>query len=67
KYNFGFSSMDLLGIRVSRLGLRTLEQKTEAIKVLLCPKTVKELWRILGQFSYYRQFIPKFVSVAEPL
>lgn len=67
KCNFGFSSVDLLGLRVSRLGLRTLEQKTEAIACLPFPQTVKQLRQILGQFSYYRQFIDKFAIVAEPL
>ena len=31
------------------------------------PTTVKELRQVLGQFSYYRQFIPRFASIAEPL
>lgn len=67
KCHWGFHSVDLLGLRVSRLGLRTLEKKTEAISSLPFPKTVKELRQILGQFSYYRQFIPRFASIAEPL
>ena len=67
KCNFGFSSIDLLGLRVSRLGLRTLTQKTEAIRALPFPSTVKHLRQILGQFSYYRQFIPRFASIAAPL
>ena len=67
KCNFGFSSVDLLGLRVSRLGLRTLEMKTAAIRSLPFPSTIKQLRQILGQFSYYRQFIPRFASIAEPL
>lgn len=67
KCNFGFSSVDLLSLRVSRLGLRTLEQQTEAIHALPFPSNVKQLRQILGQFSYYQQFIPRFASVAEPL
>lgn len=51
KCNFGFSYVDLLGLRVSRLGLRTLEQKTEAIHALPFPSNVKQLRQVLGQFS----------------
>lgn len=67
KCNWGFQSVDLLGLRVTRLGLRTLSSKTEAITALPFPRTIKDLRIILGQFSYYRQFIPRFASVAEPL
>ena len=67
KCNWGLQSVDLLGLRVTRLGLRTLSSKTEAIAALPFPRTIKDLRIILGQFSYYRQFIPKFACIAEPL
>lgn len=67
KCNFGFSSVDLLDLRVSRLGLRTLKHKMAAIEALPFARTVKELRQILGQFLYYRQFIPRFATVAELL
>lgn len=67
KCNWGFHSVDLLGLRVTRFGLRTLEHKTAAVMALPFPRTIKELRIILGQFSYYRQFIPRFASIAEPL
>jgi len=67
KCNWGFTSVDLLGLRVNRLGLRTLKAKTEAVTSLPFPSTVKQLRQILGQFSYYRQFIRGFATVAEPL
>ena len=67
KCNWGFTSVDLLGLRVTRLGLRTLRSKTAAITSLPFPTTIKDLRIILGQFSYYRQFIPRFASIAEPL
>jgi len=43
KCNWGFTSIDLLCLRVNRLGLRTLAAKTEAITALLFPATVKQL------------------------
>jgi len=67
KCNWGFTGVDLLGLHVNRLGLRTLAAKTEAITALPFPATVKQLRQILGQFSYYWQFIKGFAMVAEPL
>lgn len=67
KCNWGLQSVDLLGLWVTRLGLRTLADKTAAVSALPFPRTIKELQVILGKFSYYRQFIPRFASVAEPL
>lgn len=67
KCNWGFTAIDLLGLRVNRLGLRTLSAKTEAVRALPFPKTVKQLRQILGQFSYYRQFMRGFAVIAEPL
>lgn len=67
KCNWGFTAVDLLGLRVNRLGLRTLKAKTKAIEDLPFPKNVKQLRQILGQFSYYRQFMRGFAITAEPL
>ena len=67
KCNWGLTSVNLLGLRVNRLGLRTLKAKMKAVTSLLFPSTVKQLRQILGQFSYYRQFIRSFAMVAEPL
>lgn len=67
KCNWGFAAVDLLGLRVNRLGLRTLESKTRAVRELPFPKTMKQLRQILGQFSYYRQFMRNFAMIAEPL
>ena len=67
KCNWGFQSVDLLGLQVTRLGLRTLCLRAEAIAALPFPRTIKDLRIILRQYSYYRQFIPKFACIAEPL
>jgi len=67
KCNWSFTSIDLLGLQVNHLGLRTLAAKTEAITALPFPAVVKQLRQILEQFSYYRQFIERFAMVAEPL
>lgn len=43
KYNFGFKSLDLLSHQISRLGLHTRKNKTNAIIVMKIPETIREL------------------------
>jgi hypothetical protein len=38
-----------------------------AVREFSVPTCLKELRRFLGLASYYRRFIPKFVSIAQPL
>lgn len=64
---FAYESLSLLGHRVNRLGLMTQPEKVKAIQALPFPKTVKGLQNVLGQFTYYRQFIPQFALAAAPL
>lgn len=67
KYHFAYPSLKVLGHRVSTDGLSILEDRAAAIRELATPKTLKELWHVLGIFGYYRQFIPKYAMIAAPL
>jgi len=67
KCRFGHSDIQLLGHSLSRYGLHTLAAKTEAIRDLDRPRTLKELHRIMGMFGYYRMFITQFAAMAAPL
>lgn len=48
-------------------GLSVLEDRAAAIQELATPRSLKELWHVLGIFGYYRQFIPRYAMVAAPL
>lgn len=67
KCHFGYDSVKLLGHRISRFGLSTLEEKVVAITSLPYPHTIKDAQQVLGVFNYYRQFIPLFAWIASPL
>lgn len=67
KCHFAFPSLKVLGHRVSTDGLAVLEDCAAAIRELATPRTLKEQWHILGIFTYYRQFIPRYAIVAAPL
>ena len=67
KCHFAYPSLTVLGHRVSTDGLSVLEDRAAAIRELATPRTLKELWHVLGIFGYYRQFIPKFAILAAPL
>lgn len=67
KSHFAYPSLTVLGHRVSIDGLSILEDRAAAIRELATPRTLKDLWHILGIFGYYRQFIPKYAIMAAPL
>lgn len=64
---FAYETLNLLGHRINRLGLMTQPEKVKAIQAIPFPKTVKAMQRVLGQFTYYRQFIAGFALIAKPL
>ena len=56
-----------LGHVISAQGVATDEGKIEAIKKWQIPKDITEVWSFLGFMGYYREFIKKFMQVAQPL
>jgi hypothetical protein len=67
KCHFAYQSVELLGRRVSRLGLSTQEEKVKAIMDLPYPKTIGEASELFGQFNYHRDFIQGFAEMAKPI
>ena len=67
KCHFGYPSVDTLGHHVSRLGLSTVLEKTDAIRSMLYPTTLNQLEIGLGFFGCYRKFVPNFAAIAQPL
>lgn len=67
KCHFAYPSLCVLGHRVSTEGLSILDDRAAAIRELATPRTLKELWHVLGIFGYYRQFIPRYALIAAPL
>jgi len=65
--HFNYDSVQLLGHRVSRLGLSTLKERVEAIASLPYPKTIKEAATLFAKFNYHRDFIPRFAEIALPI
>ena len=63
----GYSSILLLGQKVSRLGLSTHREKVQAILDLERPKSVAELQKFLGMVVYFSQYIPYYSFIAAPL
>jgi hypothetical protein len=67
KCHFGYASLKLLGRRVSTEGLEVLQDKLAAVRKLKAPRTLRELWHVLGLFGYYRNFIHRYSIIAAPL
>lgn len=64
---FAFPSVQALGHHVSRLGLGTVQEKTDAIRALKFPETLNLLEIAIGLFNYYRKFVLWFAPICRPL
>jgi hypothetical protein len=67
KCHFAYSSLTLLGRKISPEGLEILEDKAAAVTELAPPTNIRELWHVLGLFGYYRTFIHRYSIIAAPL
>lgn len=67
KCHFGLKSLKLLGRRICADGISVLEDKVKAIKQLSRPLTYHHLHSLLGFFTYYSMFIPRFAERIAPL
>ena len=63
----GYSSILLLGQKVSRLGLSTHKEKVQAIMELARPTSVSDLQKFLGMVVYFSAYIPFYSMIAAPL
>lgn len=67
KCHFARQGVNILGHFVSRLGLSTTEEKTEAIRNLAIPGNLQLLEIGLGLMGYYREYVADFAIIADPL
>ena len=67
KCHFAYPTLVALGHHVSRLGLSTVREKTDAIRQLAYPTDLRQLEIGLGFFGYYRKFVPGYSDIAQPL
>jgi hypothetical protein len=67
KCHLFYSSILLLGHKVSRLGLSTHDEKVRAILDLERPRKVSQLQTFLGMVVYFSNFIPFYANICAPL
>ncbi|KAE8187021.1 hypothetical protein CF335_g7288 [Tilletia laevis] len=67
KCTFAVSSLVLLGRKVSGAGVAVWGDRAKAVLDLPRPRTLRDLYHVLGLFGYYRAFVPRFATVAAPL
>jgi len=67
KCQFGKSEIHYLGHVIGGGTVKPDPQKIKAVNNYLVPVTKKEVRVFLGLSGYYRQFMPHFSTIAEPL
>ena len=54
-------------LKVSVVGLQSVEEKINAVKKAPTPRNVSELWSFLGMVQYYHSFLPGLTTMPAPL
>ncbi|XP_023245709.1 uncharacterized protein LOC111643000 [Copidosoma floridanum] len=67
KSEFCQPEVKYLGVLVNRDGLRPDPAKLKPITAFPAPKNLKQLRRFLGMVSWYRKFLPNYLTVVEPI
>ena len=67
KCQFGQTTMEFLGHKVSKEGVEPLPEKVEAINQYPAPTTRDGLRRFLGMINFYNRFIPNAAQIMKPL
>ena len=67
KMKFGLREISFLGFNVSCKGVRPIEDKVAAIKLLQPPTTKKGCQAVIGSLNYYTRFIKNFSEKIRPL
>jgi hypothetical protein len=67
KCHMFYSSILLLGHKLSRLGLSTHTEKVQAVMDLARPTKMSQLQTFLGMVVYFLAFIPFYAAIAAPL
>ena len=67
KCKFGLEEINLLGFVLNKTGIRANPEKTQAISSMPPPRNVKQVRSFLGMTGYYRQCIPGYANISQPL
>ena len=63
----GTNSLEFLGHRVNRHGIRPLEEKVDAVCQFPQPTSQRKLRQFLGLVNFYHRFIPGCARILQPL
>ena len=67
KCRFAQSQVKYLGHIIGSGIRRPDDEKVATVKDMQCPETKKQVRRLIGFFSYFRDYIPGFAEIAQPL
>jgi len=67
KCSFGQSKLKYLGYVITNEGITVDQEKLDPIRKFPAPRKPKDVKRFLGLCGWYRQYIPNFATIVEPL
>ena len=63
----GFRTLEFLGHVIGQGSIKPEESKIKKILTVPTPQTVKQVRSLMGLFSFYRRYVPKFAEITAPL
>ncbi|CAF0983281.1 unnamed protein product [Rotaria sordida] len=66
-YNIFQQKIDYLSHTISATGVKSTDEKIQAIIRLSEPKALPEANKFLGALSWYHKFLPQFATIAAPI
>ena len=67
KCYFAKTELNYLGFVINQKGIKPNQEKIRAIRLIPSPTTVRLVRSFMGMVGYYRNIIPNFSKIAEPL
>jgi hypothetical protein len=67
KSTIAANTLDFLGFQISQWGLSPTAAKCDAIRAMTPPTNADEVRVVMGFLNYYRQFVPQFSAIANPI
>ena len=59
-------NIECLGFKINEMGTTPLIHKSDAIRILKEPRSIKDIRLIMGSINQFNKFVPKLASLSAP-
>ena len=66
KCTFITHNIEWLGFKINEMGTTPLIHKSDAIRILKEPRSIKDIRSLMGSINQFKKFVPKLASLSAP-